>query len=232
MGKKIAILQSNYIPWKGYFDLINMVDEFILLDNVQYTRSDWRNRNKIKTPHGIQWLTIPVEIKGKHHQKICETLVCGTKWRVIHWKTIIQNYSKAKYFAEYKNLFEELYLNRDEKYLSLINFRFLSTICKILGIDTHISWSMDYEMINGKTERLIYLCKQAKATEYLTGPASKNYIEENLFEETGIKLIYMDYSGYPEYCQLFPPFIHEVSIIDLIFNEGPDAIKFLKSCQQ
>ncbi len=229
MSKKIAILQSNYIPWKGYFDLINMVDEFILFDDMQYTRRDWRNRNKIKTQHGIQWLTIPVEVKGKYYQKICETLVCDSKWGETHWKTILHNYSKAKFFAEYKDLFEELFLNSDEKYLSLINFRLLSTICKILGINTHISWSMDYEMIDGKTERLVHLCKQAKATEYLAGPASKNYIDENLFEEAKIKLSYIDYSGYPEYCQLFPPFVHEVSIIDLIFNEGHNTQKFMKS---
>nr|MBU9918948.1 WbqC family protein [Fusobacteriaceae bacterium] len=116
MGKKIAILQSNYIPWKGYFDLINMVDEFILYDDMQYTRRDWRNRNKIKTPQGLQWLTIPVEIKGKFFQKIKDTRITDKKWNIKHWRTISQNYSKAKYFKDYKDIFEELYLACDEEY--------------------------------------------------------------------------------------------------------------------
>lgn len=232
MSKKIAIVQSNYIPWKGYFDLINMVDEFILYDNMQYTRRDWRNRNRIKTAQGLQWLTIPVNVKGKYYQKICETCVSDSKWGKTHWNTIVHNYSKSKCFTEYKDLFEGLFLDINERYLSLINFRFISAICEILGIHTHISWSMDYKNIDGKTERLIYLCQQAKATEYISGPTAKDYIDEKLFREAGIKLSYIDYSGYPVYSQLFLPFVHEVSILDLILNEGHSAAKFLKSFKQ
>ncbi len=229
MDKKVAILQSNYIPWKGYFDMINMVDEFILFDDMQYTRRDWRNRNKIKTRNDVQWITIPVDVKGKYYQTIYETTVSDENWSGSHWKTIVHSYSKAKYFNEYKDLFEELYLGNSEKYLSLINFRFLKAICQLLNINTKISWSMDYESTEGKTERLLHLCQQAKATEYLSGPAAKDYIEKKLFEEAGINLTFMEYSGYPAYSQLFPPFVHEVSVIDLIFNEGPDANRYLKS---
>jgi len=120
-------------------------------------------------------------------------------------------------------------LGSDEKFLSKINYRFIMAICKILGIKTKISWSMDYELIEGKTERLVHLCKQAGATEYLSGPAAKDYIEEELFQKAGIKLTFMDYSGYPEYSQLYPPFEHKVSIIDLIFNVGSNAPKYMKS---
>lgn len=229
MHKKVAIVQSNYIPWKGYFDLINFVDEFILFDDMQYTKRDWRNRNKIKTPHGLQWLTIPVSVKGRYYQKIKDTIISDINWNKRHWKTICYNYSKAKYFNEYKEIFESLYLNTKEKYLSLINYRFIKTICDILGITTPITWSMQYQLIEGKTERLIYLCEQAKATEYITGPSAKSYLNEQLFKEAGLKLTYMNYSNYPCYRQLFPPFVHEVSIIDLIFNEGPEAYKFMKS---
>jgi hypothetical protein len=226
--KVIAIVQSNYIPWKGYFDLINRVDEFILYDEVQYTKNDWRNRNQLKTPNGKLWITIPVHQK-KMDQKINETLVSNDIWRKKHWKTIIQNYSKAKHFDYYKELFEKLYLDSNERLLSRINHRFLIAICGILGIKTKISWSMDYSLIEGKTERLVDLCKQAGATEYLSGPAAKDYIDDNLFKSEGISIHYMDYSGYPEYNQLYPPFDHAVSIIDLIFNEGPDAQKYMKS---
>ncbi len=229
MGKKVAAVQSNYIPWKGYFDLINLVDEFILFDDLQYTRRDWRNRNKIKTPSGLMWLTIPVEIKGKYFQKIKETVISDTNWKRRHWQSIIHNYARAKYFRDYMAPFEELYLGLQERCLSQINYRFLTAVCQILGIKTKISWSMDYRLVDGKTERLVDLCKQAGATEYLSGPSAKGYIDESLFEAEGIALRYMDYSGYPEYSQLFPPFDHAVSVIDLILNTGPEAPKYMKS---
>lgn len=227
--KKVAILQSNYIPWKGYFDLINSVDEFILFDDMQYTRRDWRNRNKIKTANGLIWLTIPVQVKGKYYQKIKDTEISDVDWQEDHWKSITCNYNRSKYFQDYKDIFESLYLNYQEKYLSQINYQFIVNICKILGISTKISWSMDYTITEGKTERLVSLCKQAEATEYISGPAAKEYIDDDLFKQENIKLSYVDYSGYPEYHQLFPPFEHGVSVVDLIFNEGKNAKKHMKS---
>jgi hypothetical protein len=229
MSKRVAIVQSNYIPWKGYFDLINSVDEFILFDDAQYTRRDWRNRNKIKAPKGLMWLTIPVENKGKYIQKIKDTVVSDSGWNRRHWNSIAHNYSKAKCFRDYKELFEKLYLGSKENFLSQINHRFIISICEVLSIETKISWSMNYKLIGGKTERLIDLCKQAGATEYISGPSAKGYIDEELFGQEGITLKYMDYSGYPEYNQLFPPFEHRVSIIDLIFNEGPYAKLYMKN---
>ena len=228
-GKKIATVQSNYIPWKGYFDIINMVDEFILFDDMQYTKRDWRNRNRIKTANGARWLTIPVEVKGKYFQKIKDTKVSDAAWNRKHWNFIVTSYSRAGHFGKYKEMFEELYLGCTEKHLSQINHRFVLAICKFLEIATKISWSMDYRLAKGKTERLVDLCKQAGADEYISGPAANGYIDEDMFEKEGIKLSYMDYSGYPEYEQIFPPFEHAVSIIDLIFNVGPEAPKFMKS---
>ncbi len=227
--KKVAILQSNYIPWKGYFDLINLVDEFILFDDMQYTRRDWRNRNLIKTRDGLKWLTIPVVVKGNFFQKIKDTRVSDSAWARRHWDSIVHNYSKAKHFAPYRELFENLYLGSQESFLSQINYAFLTTICKILGINTRISWSDEYTSVEGKTERLVSICKQALATTYISGPAARDYIDETLFNDESISLEYMDYSSYPEYRQLFPPFEHGVSIIDLIFNEGPDAPQYMKS---
>jgi hypothetical protein len=229
MSKKIAVVQSNYIPWRGYFDLINSVDEFILYDDVQYTRRDWRNRNTIKSAGGLIWLTIPVEVKGKYSQKIKDTVVTDSKWARDHWRSIVHSYSKAKCFSKYCDLFEDLYLRADDKLLSHINYRFIAAICRILGIRTTVSWSMDYDLIGDKTERLVNLCRQAGATRYLSGPTAKAYLEEELFSRQGIEVSYMDYSGYGEYQQLYPPFELHVSIIDLIFNEGPDASKFMLS---
>ncbi len=215
--KKVAILQSNYIPWKGYFDLINMVDEFILYDEVQYTKNDWRNRNKIKTPQGIQWLTIPVRQESLD-QKIKDTKISDKKWNIKHWRTISQNYSKSKYFKDYKDIFEELYLTCDEEYLSQINYKFITTINEILEIKTKLSWSSEFELVDGQTEKLLGICKDCNADIYLSGPAAKDYFNEDLAKQENIKVEWMDYSGYKEYEQLNPPFEHGVTILDWIFN--------------
>ena len=227
--KRVAILQSNYIPWKGYFDLMRSVDEFILYDDMQYTRRDWRNRNRIKTPQGAAWLTIPVDVKGKYLQKIRETTVSDSRWAQNHWKSIRQFYSRARYFSEYQEILEELYLGCHETSLSLINHRFLVGICRLLGISTKVTWSMQYSIPEGRTEKLVGLCKQAGATLYLSGPSARDYIQPELFAREGIELVYFNYSGYPEYNQLYPPFVHEVSVIDLLLNEGPAATRFMKS---
>lgn len=227
--KKIIITQSNYIPWKGYFDSINTADEFILYDDMQFTRRDWRNRNQIKTRDGIKWLTIPVEVKGKYYQKINETKISEPDWAEKHWNTILHNYSKAKYFNEYKKLFEELYMNNKEEYLSKVNYNFLKAVCEILGIKTKMIWSEEFNLLEEKTERLVDICKTRGATDYYSGPAAKAYMNEELFEKENIKVHYFDYSGYPEYYQLHGDFTHTVSIIDLIFNEGPNSTKFMKS---
>lgn len=230
--KKVGILQSNYIPWKGYFDLINIVDEFILYDDMQYTRRDWRNRNKIKTPNGSQWLTIPVSVKGKYSQSIKDTKINDNSWVQKHWSTIKQNYSKAKYFKDYKDVFEELYLNSKEDSLSLINYKFIIAINTILDINTKILWSSDFDLADGKTERLLGICKDCKATEYISGPAAQGYLDEELFGKENIKVSWMDYSNYPEYPQVYPPFEHAVTVLDLIFNEGPNAKKYMKSFKE
>lgn len=228
--KKVAILQSNYIPWKGYFDIINMVDEFILYDDMQYTRRDWRNRNKIKTKDGEQWLSIPVENKGKYYQKINETKVAGHEWEDNHWRSIQHNYARARYFQDYaqriKNVYEAC---KEEEYLSRVNYLFLMEICSILGIKTRITWSSDYKLEEGKTERLVALVKEAGGEYYLSGPAAKDYIVDELFKQAGIELQWMDYTGYKEYRQMYGEFQHGVTVLDLIFNEGPYATKYMKS---
>lgn len=227
---KIAILQSNYIPWKGYFDIINSVDEFIIYDQMQYTRRDWRNRNIIKTPNGPLWLSIPVENKGKFFQKIRDTKVASPDWATKHWNTIKMSYSKAPFFNEYKNAFCELYEQASKlEYLSDINYLFIKTICDMLNIKTKLSYDTDYGLVDGKTERLVGLVLAAGGDYYLSGPAAKDYIVDELFDNANIKLEYMDYSDYPQYCQLYGEYNSNVSILDLLFMTGPDAPKYMKS---
>ena len=227
--KKVAILQSNYIPWKGYFDIIASVDEFILYDDMQYTRRDWRNRNKIKTQNGLIWLTIPVDVKGRFEQKICETKISDSNWVEEHKKSLEHNYSKAKFFREYKEFIFSIYDQaKDEKFLSIVNYLFITKICELLGIKTKISWSMNYNGEGFKTDRLISICKAANATHYLSGPSAKGYIVEEKFKEFNIELSWMIYSGYAEYEQLYPPFEHGVSILDLILNAGENSKNIFK----
>lgn len=226
--KKVAILQSNYIPWKGYFDLINMVDEFVLYDDVQYTKNDWRNRNKIKTSQGVQWLTIPVR-QEKLVQKIRNTKISDNNWAKKHWKSIVQNYSKSEYFKEYGAVFEDLYLNCNQEYLSQINYRFIIAINEILGIKTKIKFSSEFDLFGGQTEKLLAICKQSQANIYLSGPAAKKYFDEDLAIKENVRVEWMDYSGYKEYSQSYGPFEHGVSILDLIFNEGKNATMYMKS---
>jgi len=226
--KKVAIVQSNYIPWKGYFDMIAAVDEFILYDDMQYTRRDWRNRNQIKTPQGVQWLTVPVVVKGKYHQKISDTEIDGSEWARIHWKSLLSNYRRAEHFGEISEWLEPIYFQENFSRLSHMNRRFIEAICAYLGINTKITNSWDYTLAEGKTERLADLCLQAGADEYISGPAAKDYVDENVFSDLGIKLTWFDYTGYPEYPQLWGEFTHGVTILDLLFNCGKDSPRYMR----
>ncbi len=229
MSKKIAISQSNYIPWKGYFDLINSVDEFVLYDDMQFTRRDWRNRNQIKTPSGPRWLTIPVEVKGKFHQRINETLVSDPDWARQHWRALELSYAHAAHFADFREQLQELYLGCSATHLSEINHLFLSAILPLLGISTPLRWSSEYTLGGERSQRLLNICREAGASVYLSGPAARDYLDESIFAQAGIQVDWMDYSGYPAYRQLHGDFQHGVSILDLLFNEGPRASSFMKS---
>tara|TARA_Y100001935_G_C17287344_1_gene501148 strand:- start:655 stop:1356 length:702 start_codon:yes stop_codon:yes gene_type:complete len=218
--KKVAILQSNYIPWKGYFDLIATVDEFILYDDVQYTKNDWRNRNKIITPNGIRWLTVPVK-HSKLSQKIKHTKVSDKKWNISHWSKLEANYSISCYYSDISFELRSVYENIDSPFLSDINTLFIKLICKYLNIDTKITKCSDYSyQRNGKIDSLISLLKEANATEYYTGPSARAYLMENAFINNNIVLNYMNYGPYPVYKQTNNNFVHSVTILDLLFNVG------------
>jgi hypothetical protein len=232
MGKRVAIVQSNYIPWKGYFDLVNAVDEFILFDDVQYTRRDWRNRNLIKTPNGLRWLSIPVATKGRYLDPIKDIEVSDPAWPESHWRALAAAYSAAPFFAEYRPIFEPLYRETRESRLSAVNHRFLKAVCGILGISTPLTWSMDYELRGDRTERLVALCQQAGGTAYVSGPTARAYIDAEPFRAANIDLVFFDYGGYAEYEQLHPPFEHRVSVLDLIFHAGPRSREYLLTSER
>lgn len=220
--KSVAIIQSNYIPWKGYFDLIHDADVFIFYDDVQYTKNDWRNRNKIKTPNGVEWVTIPMG--SDLNRLICEMEIKDSRWQAKHWKSLKQHYGKTPYFSHYEPFFEEFYLGQQWLNLADLNQHLITTISRdFLNIKTEFGDSREYTLSGQKFERLMDIVTQSHAGRYISGPAAKDYIEPMRFVEAGIELVWKDYSGYPEYPQRFPPFAHGVTILDLLFNVGPDA---------
>lgn len=224
--KRIAILQSNYIPWKGYFDMIAAVDEFILYDDMQFTKNDWRNRNQIKTPQGVQWLTVPV---GQDIDRRIRDVTVGARWQEKHWKSLESNYRRARFFGEISSWLKPLYLDQTYTYLSQVNRCFIEAICDYLRIKTLISNSWDYPLSAGKSERVADLCVAAGGCEYVSGPAAKGYIDQSVFVERGVRLNWFDYDGYPVYPQLWGEFAHHVSIMDLLFNCGDGARSYMKS---
>lgn len=223
--KSSAILQSSYIPWKGYFDLINDVDEFIFLDDVQFTKRDWRTRNRLKTATGAQWITIPVG--DDTNRLISDVQIKEHSWQLKHYKTIVTNYSKSPYFDRYKNFIEGIYLDVKWKSLSELNQYVIKKISNELGIKTSFKDSRDYDVTSKKNARILDLLIKSDSHKYISGPSAKDYIDPKSMEASSIELIWKDYAGYPEYPQRFKNFEHNVSILDVLFNTGPDAPWFI-----
>lgn len=224
---KIAILQPNYLPWKGVFDIINLADIFVFLDDVQYTKNDWRNRNKIKTPKGIQWITVPVK-SNSIKQKIFEVEVSNkVNWQRKHYYSFLANYAKAKYFKEYEFLIEDFYIKNHWKKLSDLNIYTTKKIAEILNIKTNFFLSSELNILSqDKNQRLIDIIKYFDGKIYISGPAAKKYINIDKFKKNNIEIYFMNYN-YPEYPQLYGNFIHEVTVLDVIFNCGINAPKYI-----
>jgi len=229
-NKRVAILQPSYVPWVGYFYIIDQVDEFILFDDVQYTRRDWRSRNMIRTQHGEQYLSIPVITKGKRQQLINEAVTSENKWAMQHWKSVANSYAKAEGFNYYCDPLEKLYQQyQQENNLTEILYGFTKNICELLGITTPLTFSSQYQVVaDDKTDRLVQLCKSAGAATYYSGPAAKDYIDEKQFAINDVALNYLDYGVLPDYQQYHDGFVKGVSIIDLLLNLGQDAAGYIK----
>ncbi|HXS75082.1 MAG TPA: WbqC family protein [Terracidiphilus sp.] len=235
MTKTICINQSNYIPWRGYFDLIRKSDEFLIADSVQYTHKDWRNRNQIKTQSGLIWLTVPVRSSGRLStcQRIEETRIADPRWAVKHLASFRHAYRKAAFFAEVLDWLEPLYGElAAESLLTVVNERLLRRFADYLRIGTVISRTSNYipaEALDhlDRTERIILLCKAAGATRYLTAPAARTYLDEEAMASAGIEVEWMDYAGYRPYSQLWGEFEPKVSTVDLLFNMGTEAARYV-----
>lgn len=226
--KRVAIVQSNYVPWRGYFDLIASVDEFVLLDDVQYTRRDWRNRNRIKTEQGTRWLTIPVEVSGRYTQNIDETRVAEPGWAEQHWSIVRQSYRDAAGFETVAPFVEEVYESVASSSLSKVNRHFLEAICRRLGIETPLTRSEDYAGEGVKTARLLDICRKAGASTYVSGPSAKDYLDEDAFADEGIAVEWFEYGPYRQYEQVHPPFDPQVSILDTLLCTGQAAAEHIR----
>ena len=225
-----VILQPSYIPWRGYFDQIDRADVFVFYDDVQYDKHGWRNRNQIKTDQGRQWLTIPVHSGGVVEKSIPINLVkidWSKPWNEAHRKAFTFAYKRAPFFSKYATLLEAFY-QRHDVYLADFTIALTVALARELGINhTRFLRSSEMGATGKKTDRLVQILVQLGATHYISGPSAKDYIENDKFSASGITLEYVDYN-YPEYPQFHPPFDSNLSILDLLFMTGTDAMQFIR----
>ena len=222
---RVAVIQSNYIPWRGYFDIIRDADVFVFYDDVQYTVNDWRNRNRVKTANGVVWLTIPVG--DQNDRRICDVVLRDQSWLRKHWMTIEQSYRAASGFARYQEFFKSFY-SRPWESLSELNQTMIRAIAiDLLGIRTQIVDSRDFGLEGKGSDRLLMLLKKMGATDYISGPRAQGYLDAESYARQGVRVHWKDYSRYPEYPQLHGAFEPSLSIVDLLLNCGDDAPRYI-----
>lgn len=237
--KTIGILQPSYLPWLGYFDYIDRCDAFVFLDTVQYDKHGWRNRNKIKTKDGWQWLTVPVLTKNRMGQLVKDVKIDNTQnWKETHLKSIEQNYSKTKYFNDYIDIFHRIYLEKDfmgSGTLSFVANNVINFISTRMGIGVSSERFLSAAFLNieelDRNIRLLKICQHHKADRYLATTASKNYLDVGLFEKNGVEVEFQDYV-HPTYPQLYGDFISHLSVVDLLFNCGPESLDIIRSTRK
>lgn len=222
---RLAVLQSNYIPWKGYFDLMAMADLFVVYDSVQYTKNDWRNRNRVVSPNGPMWLTIPIATANRAEQAINEARISDSRWSRKHWASIGQSFAKRPSFELWRHEWERAYDEASElELLHDVNMLFLRMLARQLNIDTPIVDDREFELATDTpTGKLVQLCDSVGADRYVTGPAGLSYLEVDRFDDCGIALDVIDYTTYSGYPQPAEVFEHGVSVIDLMAAVGTAA---------
>ncbi len=228
---KAAVLQPTYLPWMGYFEMIDSADIYIVCDHVQFSKISWQQRNKIKTSNGVTWLTIPVQ-SSSQDARICDIKISYNRRDPLerHWKTISFVYKKAPYFNKYKSFFETIF---HKKYVLLrdLNVEIIKGICNILGIKKRIIFSSEMDLNDqdlGKTEKIINLCKRAGVTHLLEAKGGEAFIDLSLSQNEGVLITFQDFE-HPRYSQLWGEFIPYLSVIDLLFNEGDNSLSIIRN---
>ena len=227
--RAVAIMQPTYLPWIGYFDMIDQSDCFVFLDSVQFNKRSWQQRNRIKGHDGVLWLTVPVLSKGRRDQRIDEVVIDQTQaFQEKHIKTITYSYSKAPFFAQYIDELSAI-LHKSHQFLADLNIELIRWLCAQLGIETEMVRSSSLNVEGKQVELLVNICKALGTDRYLSAAGSKAYIEENnLFVPNGIDLVYHEYR-HPEYRQLHGAFVPYLSVLDLLFNEGPSSLSIIRA---
>lgn len=222
----VGIIQSNFLPWRGYFDFIYEVDNFVILEDVQYTKRDWRNRNKLKSRDGkTHWLSVPV--LAKRETKINEAIIDNSQdWSNKVLGFLEHNYSKAPFYKDYISQFKHI-LESGDRLLVDLNFKLIHFICSCLEINTTLIRSSELNSAGSKEQKLINLVELLDGRKYLSGPAAKDYIKDKNWLDSNIELAYKNYNGYPDYPQISEPFSPGVSILDLLFMKGNKAPEYI-----
>ena len=224
---RVTILQPSYLPWLGFFEQMTRSDKFVLLDDVQYTRRDWRNRNKVRVKEGWVWLTVPVQQKSRFSQRLLETRIDNSvSWRRKHLETLRQHYCKAPFFEKYFPRCQQIY-EKDWEFLFDLCLETIQFLKEEMGIETPLLRSSEMKLSGEKTERLVSICRELGATHYLSGESGSDYISQEDFSNQGIELEYQNYE-HPVYPQRYPGFVPHLSTIDLLFNCGEQSLSILK----
>lgn len=229
---RIAIMQPTYLPWTGYFALMDQVDQFVLLDDVEFSRQSWQQRNRIKTHNGRLWLTVPVYHTGRSGQLINEVEINQEiNWETAHYKSLKQSYCSATFWDDNRMWLRDIYESSWQR-LCPLNETVVAELASLLGISATIHSSSDLNAGTGRVDRLIRTCQILSADEYLSPIGSFGYIEaDNLFPQAGIRLLYQHYE-HPTYRQLHGEFISHLSAVDLLLNEGPSSLEVIRSGQR
>lgn len=226
MERVVVITQSNFLPWIGYFDLISRSDVFVFLDDVQFTRQDWRNRNRIKTPQGLFWLTVPLHKEGSKSVSISEMKILDTDWRRAHLEAIRRSYRRSDFFGLVFPVVEEIY-SYDCQALSELNQRSIRLLCDFQGFYPDFRHSSEFHTSKERSERLLDISQAVVGDKYLSAPRAKDYLNVQMFRDAGVEVEYMEYS-YREYKQLWGQFQQSVSVLDPLFNLGPKALHLVR----
>ena len=220
--KVLVVLQPSYLPWLGFFDQLNKADVFIYYDCVQYDKNGWRNRNKIKSATGAKWITVPVKNARRSKQALLNTeIAVEHRWEQKHIKMLKEAYSRSKYLDLYMPDLEKILLKKHERLVDLI-YEINAKVIGWLGIETKVLRASEFPLEGDRSHRLLNLCHSVGASAYLSGSSARSYLETSIFEKTGVSVIWQDYL-HPVYNQLHGPFLSHLSIVDLLFNEGPDS---------
>lgn len=230
---KAVVLQPMYLPWMGYFGMIDQADVFVFYDDVQFTRRSWQRRNKIKVPDGdFTWLTVPV--KKDFGQNINEVKIkSGEDWRDSHWKSIHHSYAGSPYFDKYRNSIESIYKSEWDSLVEL-NTSIIYAVLECLpevGNSTEFIYSSKLSASGAKSDRLVSILTEIGADTYISGPGAKEYLDPQMFNQEGID-VYWHKFDHPEYSQRHGDFVSHLSVIDLLFHVGDRSEQLIREAEE